>query len=53
MSRPDSFEQRYHDAAQGVYEAMNHPQGDIGPSVHEALLEAALYASADEQPQEQ
>jgi hypothetical protein len=45
------FDQRMHDASQGVYNAIVH--GDIkADEVHEALVEAALYASADEQPQE-
>ncbi|MGW3144861.1 hypothetical protein ACWDG1_09300 [Streptomyces sp. NPDC001177] len=46
-----SFEQRHFDASQGVYNAIMH--GDIsGDDVHAALVEAAAYASADEQPQE-
>lgn len=52
MAEPSSFEQRHYDASQGVYNAIVH--GDItGDDVHAALVEAAVYASADEQPQEQ
>lgn len=51
MADNNSFEQRMHEASQGVYHAILH--GDItGDDVHAALTEAAAYASADEQPQE-